>query len=447
MEPTNFPPGPADSQLRQTLRWFYRPLNFLEDARREFGETFSVSFVGFKTPMVLMSDPAGVKATYTNSKNGLPPGRNIVLEPFLGSRSLLLLEGAEHLARRRMMLPPFHGERMRSYEEVARAAIDREIDSWPVGEPFAIHSSMQAVTLEVILQAVFGVTDPARISRLRQLLGDVLHQTASPALQLAGLATQRLGRFGPWGRMQSIVRRADGELFSLIAERRADPDLAEHEDILSMLLLAEFEDGSRMSDQELRDQLMTLLVAGHETTATGLAWAFDLILRTPAAHERLVEEIRSGGGEDFLRASVTETLRLRPVVPIAGRRLERDTEVEGFTLEAGTDVAPCMWLTHTREDLYPEPLAFRPERFLDNPPETYSWIPYGGGVRRCLGAAFAEFEMRIVLEEVLGRCDMASGADAGERIGRRNVTFSPRGGTRVIVRERHPAHEPVALAA
>lgn len=444
MAPTSFPPGPAASPLMQTMRWFFRPLAFLEDARREFGEIFSVSFVGFETPMVMFSDPAAVKAVYTNSANTLPPGRNLLLEPLMGSRSILLLEGSEHLARRRLMLPPFHGERMRAYEHVVRAAIDREIDSWPVGEPFPIHPRMQAVTLEVILRAVFGVTDPSRLARLREMLGKVLEQTAAPAMQLLGLATRRFGPRGPYGRFEAMLGRADAELFELIRERRRDPGLAERDDILSALLEARFEDGEGMDDREVRDQLMTLLLAGHETTATALAWAFDLILRTPAAHERLRDEIRAGESDEYLRATITEALRLRPVIPIAGRQLAGELEIAGHRLGPGTDVAPTIWMTHTREDIYPEPFAFRPERFLEDGPDTYGWIPFGGGIRRCLGAAFAEFEMRLVLTEVLGRCEMLPGAGHAERVGRRNITLSPRGGTSVVVTERRPARAAVA---
>ncbi len=439
--PTNFPPGPTASPLKQTLGWFYRPLNFLEAARREHGEIFSVNFVGFKTPMVMFSDPAGVRALYTNPANTLPPGRNLLLEPLMGSRSILLLEGSEHLARRRLMLPAFHGERMRAYEEVVTEAVEREIDSWPIGDAFPVHPHMQAVTLEVILRAVFGVTDPRRLSRLRDLLGRVLRQTAAPAMQLIGLATRRFGSRGPYGRFEALLRVADEELFDLIRERRADPGVGEREDILSMLIEARFEDGEGMDDREIRDQLMTLLLAGHETTATALAWAFELILRTPAVHERLREEIRAGEGDEYLRATITEVLRLRPVIPIAGRQLADDLEVDGHLLQAGTDVAPTIWMTHTREDLYPEPFAFRPERFLGTGPDTYGWIPYGGGVRRCLGAAFAEFEMRLVLTAVLGRCDMRPGAEHAERVGRRNITLSPRGGTSILVTERRTARE------
>jgi cytochrome P450 len=427
----------------QTMRWFYRPIPFMEDCRRRYGEAFSVKFIGFRTPLVMFSDPAAVKAVYTERDNGLPPGRNLVLEPLLGTRSVLLLEGAEHLSRRKLMLPSFHGERMRAYEAVMEEVVQREIDSWPLRAEFAVHPRMQAITLEVILRAVFGVSDPARLERLRGLLRRILQMTAAPALQLLGFATRPLGERGPYGRFERLRREADAELFSEIAARRADPDLAEREDILSALVSARFEDGEPMGDEEIRDQLMTLLLAGHETTATALAWSFDLLLRNPDPLARLRDELATP--EDaYLRATITESLRLRPVVPIAGRRLARDLEVDGLRLAAGTDLSPAIWLTHTRPDLYPEPYAFRPERFLAEGPDTYGWIPFGGGVRRCLGAAFAEFEMRVVLRDVLGRCELRAADPSPERVGRRNVTFSPRNGTRVILEQRSPRREQVA---
>jgi cytochrome P450 len=414
----------------------------MEDCRRTYGEAFSVIFVGFKTPMVLVSDPEAVKAIYTERANGMPPGRSIVLEPVMGPRSILLLEGKDHMARRKVMLPPFHGEHMRSYEAVMREAITTEIDSWKVGDTFPIHPRMQSVTLEVILGAVFGVTDPARLARLRALLGQVLSDTASPMLQLAGFATQRF-KYGPWAVFQEHVGAVDRELLGLIAERRAEADLESREDILSSLIAAKFEDGDGMTDAEVRDQLMTLLLAGHETTATALAWTFDLLLGNPATLERLVAELAADDGDEYMRATISEGLRLRPVVPIAGRRLSADLSVNGLELPAGTDVAPAMWLTHTRPDVYPDPYAFKPERFLDSPPDTYAWIPFGGGVRRCLGAAFAEFEMRIVLAEVLRRCRLAAGGDGAQHMTRRNITLSPREGTPVTLLSREPAREPV----
>jgi len=432
--------------LVQTLRWMFRPLPFMQECREKHGEAFSLKFLGFERPMVLFSDPAAVKALYTEREHGLPPGRNALLEPVMGSRSILLLEGSDHLARRKLMLPPFHGERMRSYEPVVAEIVGAEIDSWPIGREFPIHSRMQAVTLEVILRVVFGVSEGERLQRLRATLGRVLTEVASPAAQLIGLATRRFGARGPWGKFEGLLGEVDALLYAEIAERRADPGLEEREDILSALIQARFEDGEGMTDSELRDQLMTLLLAGHETTATALAWTFDLLLRHEATMERLRGSLEDGA-EDYLRATIAESLRLRPVIPLAGRRLAKDLDVEGFTLPAGTDVSPAIWLTHTRADIYPEPFAFRPERFLDEAPDTYAWIPYGGGIRRCLGASFAEFEMRIVLREVLTRCELQKAKQGPEGVGRRNITLSPRDGTPVIVAERRPASERAAVAA
>jgi cytochrome P450 len=361
----------------------------------------------------------------------------------LGARSVLLLKGSEHLARRRLMLPAFHGERMRSYESTVREIVGAEIDSWPLEREFPIHSRMQAVTLEVILRAVFGVSEGARLDRLRGMLSNVLQETASPTAQLVGLASRRFNDKGPWARFEGQLKEVDDLLYAEIAEHRTRPDLAERDDILSMLMLAEFEGGGSMDDTELRDQLMTLLLAGHETTATALAWTFDLVLRHPPVLERLRETLEAGE-DDYLRATISESLRLRPVIPLAGRRLAKELSVDGLTLPAGTDVTPAIWLTHTRADLYPEPFAFRPERFLDEAPDTYAWIPFGGGIRRCLGASFAEFEMRIVLREVLTRCDLRKASPAPERTGRRNITLSPRDGTPVVVSARRPAREPAA---
>jgi cytochrome P450 len=427
----------------QTMAWVFRPLAFMARNRERIGSAFSVHFVGFERPMVLVSDPAAVKALYTERRNGLPPGRSFSLEPILGARSVLLLEGSEHIARRRLMLPAFHGERMRSYEGVVEEIVTAEIDSWPLEREFPIHARMQAVTLEVILRAVFGVTEGPRLDRLRLLLRDLLVETGSARLQLTSLVARRRGR-DPLAAVRARLAQVDEALFAEIAEHRLRPDLAERDDILSMLMTAQFEDGTEMDDKELRDQLMTLLLAGHETTATALAWTFDMLLRHPTELGLLRGSLENGE-EAYLKATIAESLRLRPVIPLAGRRLAEDLVTDDLELPAGTDVTASIWLTHTDPDLYPEPFAFRPERFLDQAPDTYAWIPYGGGVRRCLGAAFAEFEMRIVLREVLTRVALRKADPSPEKTGRRNITFSPRAGTPVVVESRRPARAP-ALA-
>ncbi len=390
-------------------------------------------FVGFKTPLVMVSDPEVIRVVYGDRANTLPPGRARTLRPIVGADSVLLLEGAEHMQRRRLMLPPFHGERLRAYESTMREITESDIATWPAGETFALHPRMQAITLEVILRTVFGVTDPQRRAALTELLPKLVNATSSMSVQLRVLFARGSGRSAPLPELAGSARAIDELLYAEIAERRTDDDLAERDDILSLLVAARFEDGEPMSDHELRDQLITLLLAGHETTATALAWTSDLLLRHPAALDRLVEELDE---EDYLRAVIQESLRLRPVVPITGRRLASELRVDGLTLPAGTDVTPAIWLTHTREDLYPDPYAFRPERFLDRAPTTYGWIPFGGGVRRCLGAAFAELEMRVVLRAMLHGLRVSPANSRAEHAMRRNVTFSPRSGTRVRVQPR-----------
>jgi cytochrome P450 family 135 len=427
----SLPPGPTAGPARQTMRWLARPIALLEDCRRTYGDAFSLNFLGFQTPLVMVSHPEAVKALYTERGHGLPPGRTLSLRPIVGDRSVLLLEGAEHLSRRKLMLPPFHGERMRAYEPIMREAAAREIERWPDSEPFAAHPSMQAITLEVILRAVFGVER----RDLADLLRELLRLTASAQLQFVVLLARRVGGPDPLARFDALTAKIDEILLAEIAERRADPETARRADICSLLVEARFEDGEPMDDREIRDQLLTLLVAGHETTATALAWTLDLLAHHPEALQRLTDEVDEGG-DTYLRAVIAESLRLRPVVPLAGRRLTSDLRVDGLDLPAGTDVTPAIWLTHTRADSYPEPYAFRPERFLDGAPSTYAWIPFGGGVRRCLGAAFAEMEMRVVLAEILRRRVPRPASKHAERVARRNVTFSPRHGTRILATRR-----------
>ena len=436
------PPGPNAPAALQTARLIARPVPFFESCRRRYGETFTAQVLRVGS-MVFISDPASIKTLFgADRQNTIAPGRNVVLAPVLGQRSLLLLEGEEHLRRRKLMLPPFHGERMRAYEAVMAEATEREVASWPVGRAFPLHAGMQAITLEVILRAVFGVEDDERRALLRRNLVGILATTRSP--WAIGMTIGRLSRLPAYRRVGEMLAEADEILFAEIAARRGDPDLASRQDILSLLVGARFEDGSTMSDAELRDQLMTLLMAGHETTATGLAWAFDLLFRAPQKLQRLRAELAEGGHE-YLDAAIEETLRVRPVVPFIGRELRVPTELAGYELPEGTVVMPSIYLAHTRQDLYPDPQAFRPERFLDGGPDTFSWIPFGGGTRRCIGAAFAQLEMRVVLRTVLGQAELRPATDQAEPIVRRNVTLSPRNGTPAIL-VRRPARSLAASA-
>ena len=439
------PPGPRAPATLQTIRLLAKPVPFFESARRRYGEPFTARVLRAGR-LVFISDPPSIKALFAaDRENIVAPGRNVVLAPLLGERSLLLLNGPEHLARRKLMLPPFHGERMRAYERVMEEATEREVSRWPLNREFRIHPSMQAITLEVIMRAVFGVGEDHGDDLRRRLLA-ILAATRSPLA--IGLTMPAIRSLPAFRRVRRTIAETDEILAAEIAERRADPDLVSREDILSLLVAARDEDGEGMSDAELRDQLLTLLMAGHETTATALAWAFDLLFRQPEAMERLRAEVE-GDEHEYLDAVAEETLRLRPVVPFVGRELRVAMELGGHQLSPGTVVMPSIYLTHTRADLYPEPYAFRPERFLTEPPETYSWIPFGGGTRRCIGAAFAQVEMRVVLRTVLRAAEVRAATEHAEEIVRRNVTLSPRQGTPAVVESRRttPAPRSIATAA
>ena len=409
----------------------------MDACRRRYGDSFSVSFLGFQRPLVMLSDPQAIRALYAQREQLLPPGRRLALRPIMGPQSLLLLEGAAHLERRRLMLPPFHGERMRGFEVQMREIVQAQVERWPEGAELELLPRARAITLEVILALVFGVSEPARLARLRELLPKLLDAVSSISVSFRVLLANRLGRPDPLPAFAALTRDIDAVLMENIAERRRAGADRERSDVLSLLLDARFEDGSAMSDRELRDQLVTLLLAGHETTATALAWTFDLLAHEPAVLARLCSEVRGESGESYLRAVIAESLRLRPVVPMAGRRLAEELRCDGLVLPAGTDVTPAIWLTHTRADIYPDPYAFRPERFLEQAPATYAWIPFGGGVRRCLGAAFAELEMRVVLSCVLERFELSTRRRA-ERVLRRGVTLAPRHGSRVRLRRYTP---------
>jgi cytochrome P450 family 135 len=411
-------------------RWWRRPLETLEYCQRRYGDAFSYR-LPYEGTWVFLSDPEAVKQVFTGDPRLLHAGEaNIVLLPVLGEHSVLLLDEPEHMAQRKLMLPPFHGRRMQGYREVMARVAAEEIERWPATEPIRMRPRMQAVTLEVILRAVFGVDEGERLARLRDELRRTLNVISSPrrAIFMVLLGAERLRRFPPFRRQ---IERVDRLLFEEIDARRGVPDLADRDDILSLLLQARHEDGRPMSDRELRDELMTLLVAGHETTATGLSWAIELLARHPQELDRLEFELK-GGGDEYLDAVIKETLRLRPVIALVLRKLVEPMEVGGRLLPAGVSVAPSIYLVHRRPDIYPEPERFRPERFLERPPGTYTWIPFGGGVRRCLGGAFAEFEMGVVLRELVSRRRIRPVGDRPEHSVRSTITNVPNRGAEVI---------------
>jgi cytochrome P450 len=439
------PPGPSSPRALQTAHWLVRPWTMMEQLHRRHGDMFTVQIANEGT-WVFLAHPDAVKQVFTGDPLLLHAGEaNRILLPLLGHHSVLLLDDAAHMRQRKLMLPPFHGERMRRYQDVMAEAAREEIERWPLGEPHAVRDATQRITLEVITRTVFGVQDEERRGRLMAILGHVLEWGGDPK-RMAMLAV--LGpRNAASSRMFRRVREpADALIYQEIRERRGAPDLRERDDVLSMLLQARHDDGSSMSDEELRDELMTLLVAGHETTASSLAWAVERLVRHPEALARLREET-DAGGTDYADAVCKETLRLRPILSLVVRRLKEPMEIGGHPLPAGITVAPCIYLVHRRPDVYADPLAFRPERFLEAGAGTYTWFPFGGGVRRCLGASFALFEMRIVLRELVARLDLRAADPRPERFVRRAITNAPRRGGEVVAERRATVEAPSFAAA
>jgi cytochrome P450 len=404
----------------------------MERCRARYGPRFTIRLLGLP-PFVMLTDPGEIKEVFTAPPEVLHPGQGAgLLRPIVGSNSLILLDEGAHLSQRRLMLPAFHGERIARLTDVMAEVAGAEIDGWPRHERTALHPCLQALTLEIILRTVFGLEEGARLERLRRSLTDVLATATSPTSTLPPLQHD-LGPRTPWGRFVRLRDKVDAELFALIDERRAEA--GERDDVLALLLAARHEDGSPMSDQELRDELMTLLVAGHETTASQLAFAFERLVRTPAVLARLTAELADGGGDAYLTATVQETLRRRPVLPNAApRAVMQEIEVGGQRYPPGVCLVPNAYLIHHDPTIYPEPYAFRPERFLDESPGTYTWIPFGGGRRRCLGAAFATVEMQVVLRAVLGRTSPRAAGDGRLEVSRRrSITLSPREGAEVVL--------------
>lgn len=438
MEPS-LPPGPNLPKLVQTWRWMRHPYPMMEMCARRYGDMFTARMMQFP-PMVMVHHPSAVEQVFKGDPNVFDAGvGNSLLKPFLGENSLLILDGERHLQQRRLMMPPFHGKRMRAYGEIIQEATHRATHSWAVGEPFAVHPSMQDVSLEVILRAVFGFTDGARLTQGREFMRETMEDFSNPAYVFVPALQRDLGPLTGWHRLQERAKRTEAMILDEVDQRRRSGE--EREDILSLLLQARDDKGQPMTDRELHDQLLTLLAAGHETTATALAWAISWILRTPGVQRDLRAEVdgvtdpEALGHLPYLDAVCRESLRLYPIIPIVARSLRQPTEIMGRMLPAGISVAPSIYLVHRRPDLYPEPDKFKPERFLHDKGTPYTWLPFGGGVRRCLGQAFAMYEMKLVLATLFQRFDLEADGPAPTPT-RRSVALAPSGGSRVKVKAR-----------
>jgi cytochrome P450 len=432
------PPGPRAKPVIQTLIWALAPTWMMDRCAERIGEAFTITFAPSGMKMVLLSDPEAVKTVFTASPEVAPSATgNSPIAPIMGPSSVLVLTGPEHMRQRKLLLPPFHGERMREYEQVIVEATRRDMAGWELGRPMSLQPRTRKITLEVILRAVFGV-EAGRMGPLAEAIGGLVE----PMRLVTVLRTLMSWPTGerPTGAVGQALDLLDERIYEEIERRRSEEDLQERSDILSLLMQARDEDGQAMGATELRDELVTLLLAGHETTATSVAWAIERLVRHPEKLRRLTDEIDAGEGDEYMTAVINETLRVRPVVPIVVRLLQEDLRVGERVLPAGTRVAPSIYLTNRNPRAYPSPTEFQPERFVGSSPETFSWIPFGGGIRRCIGASFAQLEMKVMLRTMLAELEPSLPPGrmwrTGEWTRRRAITLVPAAGAKVVWRKR-----------
>lgn len=458
------PPGPTDPPALQLARWIRAPIPFMNECARNFGDAFTVRFPRLG-PIIMFSSPAAIKDIFMTDPEEAHAGEaNLVLRSILGENSLLLLDGKRHIRERKMMMPPFHGERMREYGSAMREATVRRIEAWPRGKPFAMHSETQAITLDVILETVFGFEGAER-ARMSKILTRFVDLGTSPLGTLMLLVlppntveklletdSVRIGpldiaRVLPWTPLVRAGKDVDDSLYEILRQRRDSADTAKKNDVLSMLLSARDEHGNPMSDVELRDEMITLLLAGHETTATTLAWTVHFVLKHPEVQAKILAEISRVRGDrplsiddipklEYLDATIKESMRLLPIISLIGRRLQKPLRIGSWDLDRGDGAVGCIHLTHRNPAVWPNPQRFEPERFLAKKPTAYEWFPFGGGTRRCVGMAFAMYEMRIVLAEMFSRCVLSAVNEKDVVPVRRGITLAPKGGVRVTAERR-----------
>jgi cytochrome P450 len=446
------PPGPSAPVAVQTYRYVRDPLPLLDECARQFGDMFTIRLLGTGAWVFLWSPPL-LKAMFTASADSVHAGEanGSVFGPIAGHASVFTMDESAHLDRRRLLLPQFHGDRMQVYFDQIHLIASRTVDGWPPGTWFSLHHHTQQMTLQTIIRAVFGIDTEradAEDRELVQALTDLANNAVGSSLLLAPALQLDLGPWSPWGRVVRMIRRADGAILTEIARRRATPDAATRQDILSLLLQVRYDDGAPLTDAQIRDELVVMLMAGHETTGTAVAWTFERILSLPDVEERVRAELDSvlSGGPltaahmarlEYLDGVIKESLRIRPIMPAGGARLvRRPVQIGGYVLPAGVNVINAMYLLHRRPELYPDPEAFKPERFLGKRIiDPYEWTPFGGGVRRCLGMAFALFEMKAIVASVLSRARLRIGRPDA-RVARRGFFLAPEHGPRVVLTKR-----------
>jgi cytochrome P450 family 110 len=452
------PDGPKTNRLIQLIQWIADPLTYMDTCVKKYGDIFTTRW-GQLEPFVMLCHPQAIQEMLNSNAFDALGRLNNILKPLLGEQSIIILSGERHKRQRQLLMPPFHGERMRNYgQQICDIALD-VASKWTVDRPFVARTAMQEVTMRVILQAVFGLDDGPRLQELKPLLASVVDMISSPlrsSILFFGWMQQDWGSWSPWGRMKQRQRKVYELIYAEIAERRQQPD-TNRTDILSLMMAARDENGEPMTNEELRDELMTLLFAGHETTATALAWAFYWIHSLPSVRQKLLQELDSLGENPdpmeifrlpYLSAVCQETLRIYPVGMLTFPRVVKSpVELMGHQLEPGTVVVGSIYLTHRREDLYPEPLQFKPERFLEKQFSPYEYLPFGGGSRRCIGMALAQLEMKLVLAHILRNFDLALTENKPVQAKRRGVTLGPAGGVRMVMTGRRMRQQKAELIA
>ncbi|MBD2250725.1 cytochrome P450 [Nostoc parmelioides] len=443
------PDSPKIPKFMQLVRWIYQPLQLMEASAKAHGDCFTLWLTN-KRPLVFLSNPQAIQELFTTPLEQLDArGTAQILQPLVGENSLLLLSGETHQRQRKLLTPPFHGDRMRAYGDIITNITKEVISNWQLGKPFSVRDSMQEITLRVILQAVFGLREGERYTQLQKRLCDILDLSGSalrstlsflPALQID------LGSWSPWGYFLRQRAAIDQLLYAEIQDRRDHPDPS-RTDILSLMMAARDENGEAMTDVELRDELMTLLVAGHETTASALTWALYWIHKLPQVREKLLAELDNFGDNGdvneitrlpYLTAVCQETLRIYPIVMVTIPRITKtNLEIGGHQFAPGTMLVGCIYLMHRRPDLYPQPQEFKPERFLEKQYSLYEYLPFGGSNRRCVGMAFALYEMKLILATVLANVDLALVDNYPVKPTRRGVTLAPSGGKWLIATAQH----------
>ncbi|MFB2933828.1 cytochrome P450 [Aerosakkonemataceae cyanobacterium BLCC-F154] len=441
------PPVVQRPKFIQTLQWVFRPMPYMEECAKHYGDIFYLKLSSFGSG-VMVSNPQALQQILSNdTKQFSAPGEtNQIFEVFTGKYSVFTLSGAQHQRQRQLMMPPFHGDRMRTYAETIAKVTEEIMSRWQVGESFSARTATQAITLRVIMQAVFGLYEGPRAQQLEKLLGEMLDKGSSPlsvTMLYFPFLQKDLGSWSPWGQFIRRREQVDRLIYEEIRERRANFDPS-RTDILNLLMAARDEAGEAMTDEELRDELMALLTAGHETTATALAWALYWIHKIPEVREKLLAELDSLGDNPdsnaifklpYLNAVYCETLRIYPVGMLTFPRVVQEpVNLVGYDLQPGTVLLGSIYLTHQREDLYPEPKRFKPERFLERQFSPYEFLPFGGGARRCIGFAFAQFEMKMVLAKVLSSLDLALADDREVTPVRRGLVTAPNRSIQLLVK-------------